>query len=105
MRRIFCRKENHEHQTHQRRAIRHRSDWRCKPHQVERFLTPLPVRKIPGVGKATEAVLHDMKIMTVSDLREFSEPDLVERFGKWLDDEDEKEAAPQLWSAAAKPPL
>ena len=66
------------------------SDWRkpdglfvIRPHQVERFLTPLPVRKIPGVGKATEAVLHDMKILTVGDLREFSEPDLVARFGKW----------------------
>jgi len=66
------------------------SDWRkpdglfvIKPHQVERFLTPLPVRKIPGVGKATEAVLHEMKILTVGDLREFSEEDLTQRFGKW----------------------
>ena len=66
------------------------SDWRkpdglfvIKPHQVERFLTPLPVRKIPGVGKATEAVLHEMKILTVGDLREFSEADLVAHFGKW----------------------
>src|SRR5258706_582113 len=37
------------------------SDWRkpdglfvIRPHQVERFLIDLPVRKIPGVGKATE---------------------------------------------------
>ena len=66
------------------------SDWRkpdglfvIRPHQVERFLTPLPVRKIPGVGKATEAVLHEMKIETVGDLREFSEADLLARFGKW----------------------
>ena len=41
------------------------SDWRkpdgifvIRPHQVEQFLVALPVRKIPGVGKATEAVLH-----------------------------------------------
>jgi len=66
------------------------SDWRkpdgifvIKPHQVERFLTPLPVRKIPGVGKATEAVLHDMKILTVGDLRAFEEAELLARFGKW----------------------
>lgn len=66
------------------------SDWKkpdglfvIRPHQVERFLTTLPVRKIPGVGKATEAVLHDMKIQTVGDLREFSEADLIARFGKW----------------------
>jgi DNA polymerase IV len=66
------------------------SDWRkpdglfvIRPHQVERFLTPLPVRKIPGVGKATEAILHEMKIETVGDLREFSEADLLRRFGKW----------------------
>src|SRR5512141_1615010 len=48
------------------------SDWNkpdglfvIKPHQVERFLIPLPVRKIPGVGKATEKLLTDMGIATV----------------------------------------
>src|SRR5439155_1757157 len=37
------------------------SDWKkpdgcfvIRPHQVEAFLVGLPVRKIPGVGKATE---------------------------------------------------
>ena len=66
------------------------SDWRkpdglfvIRPHQVENFLTPLPVRKIPGVGKATEQILHDMKIVTVGDLRAFEEAELVTRFGKW----------------------
>jgi DNA polymerase-4 len=66
------------------------SDWRkpdgifvIKPHQVERFLVNLPVRKIPGVGKATEAVLHDMKIVTVGDLHQFDQPELIARFGKW----------------------
>jgi DNA polymerase-4 len=66
------------------------SDWRkpdgifvIKPHQVERFLVDLPVRKIPGVGKATEAVLHEMKIMTVGDLHRFGQPELIARFGKW----------------------
>ena len=66
------------------------SDWRkpdgifvIRPHQVERFLVALPVRKIPGVGKATEAVLHEMKIETVGDLHQFEEADLIARFGKW----------------------
>jgi DNA polymerase-4 len=66
------------------------SDWRkpdgcfvIRPHQIEQFLVGLPVRKIPGVGKATEAVLHEMKIETVGDLHGFTPEQLVERFGKW----------------------
>jgi DNA polymerase-4 len=50
---------------------------------VERFLVTLPVRKIPGVGKATEAVLHEMNIITVGDLHRFEQQDLIARFGKW----------------------
>jgi DNA polymerase-4 len=66
------------------------SDWKkpdgcfvIRPHQVLDFLVPLPVRKIPGVGKATEKVLTDMGVATVGDLRHFEPPQLVERFGKW----------------------
>jgi DNA polymerase-4 len=66
------------------------SDWRkpdgcfvIRPHQVERFLVGLPVRKIPGVGKATEAVLTEMGIATVGDLHQFELPQLIARFGKW----------------------
>ncbi|HSP16733.1 MAG TPA: DNA polymerase IV [Thermoanaerobaculia bacterium] len=66
------------------------SDWRkpdglfvIRPHQVEQFLIGLPVRKIPGVGKATEAVLVDMGVATVGDLQRFTEPELTARFGKW----------------------
>jgi DNA polymerase-4 len=66
------------------------SDWRkpdglfvIKPHQVEHFLVALPVRKIPGVGKATEAVLTDMGIATVGDLHGFDVDTLTSRFGKW----------------------
>jgi DNA polymerase-4 len=66
------------------------SDWKkpdglfvIKPHMVERFLFPLPVRKIPGVGKATEAVLHEMRIETVGDILRFEEAELITRFGKW----------------------
>jgi DNA polymerase IV len=54
-----------------------------RPHQVAAFLPPLPVRKIPGVGKATEAVLTEMGIATVGDLQRFTEEQLTARFGKW----------------------
>src|SRR5947209_9096595 len=66
------------------------SDWKkpdglfvIRPHQVLDFLVDLPVRKIPGVGKATEKILLDMNIATVGDLRRFSQPELVGHFGKW----------------------
>jgi DNA polymerase-4 len=66
------------------------SDWRkpdgcfvIRPHQVERFLVTLPVRKIPGVGKATEAMLLEMNIHTVGDLHAFEQQELIARFGKW----------------------
>jgi DNA polymerase-4 len=66
------------------------SDWRkpdgcfvIRPHQVEKFLVGLPVRKIPGVGKATEGVLTEMGIATVGDLQRFEQPELINRFGKW----------------------
>jgi DNA polymerase IV len=66
------------------------SDWRkpdgcfvIRPHQVEAFLVGLPVRKIPGVGKATEKVLHEMQIETVGDLQRFAPEELTARFGKW----------------------
>ena len=66
------------------------SDWKkpdgcfvIRPHQVEKFLMPLNVRKIPGVGKATEKILTDMGIATVGDLHSFTAEQLVARFGKW----------------------
>jgi DNA polymerase-4 len=66
------------------------SDWKkpdglfvIRPNQVERFLFPLPVRKISGVGKATETVLTEMGVATVGDLQRYSDEELVARFGKW----------------------
>jgi DNA polymerase-4 len=66
------------------------SDWKkpdgcfvIRPHQVEAFLMPLNVRKIPGVGKATEKILTEMGIATVGDLHSFSAEQLIARFGKW----------------------
>src|SRR6266849_2496909 len=64
------------------------SDWKkpdglfvIRPHQIERFLVELPVRKIPGVGKVTERHLGEMNIVTVGDLHPFTADELVERFG------------------------
>ncbi len=54
-----------------------------RPHQIEKFLVALPVRKIPGVGKVTERVLTEMGIATVGDLQQWTQPDLIARFGKW----------------------
>jgi DNA polymerase-4 len=66
------------------------SDWKkpdgcfvIRPHQIEAFLMPLPVRKIPGVGKVTERHLAEMNIVTVGDVHKFTAEELVERFGKW----------------------
>lgn len=53
------------------------------PGQEARFLAPLDVRKIPGVGKKTEASLHRLGIRKVSDLAALDESFLASRFGKW----------------------
>lgn len=47
------------------------------------FLAPLPVQKIPGVGKVTTKSLHDLGVRFVGDLARLDEEFLAERFGKW----------------------
>ncbi len=47
------------------------------------FLAPLDVRKIPGVGKKTEASLHELGIRRVGDLAALDESFLTSRFGRW----------------------
>ncbi len=66
------------------------SDWKkpdglfvIRPAQVDAFLIPLPVGKIPGVGRATEGVLTEMGIATIGDMRERSEEELVKRLGSF----------------------
>ncbi len=50
---------------------------------VEPFLSPLRVRKIPGVGPKTEERLKDLKIETIADLAA-ADPDLLMKlFGRW----------------------
>jgi DNA polymerase IV len=53
------------------------------PGQEARFLAPLEVRKIPGVGKKTEAALHSIGIRRVGDLASLDENFLAARFGRW----------------------
>jgi DNA polymerase IV len=53
------------------------------PGQEAKFLAPLDVRDIPGVGKVMEQNLHELGIRQVADLARLDEIVLEERFGKW----------------------
>src|ERR1700720_2283681 len=53
------------------------------PGEESRFLAPLDVREIPGVGKVMEKHLHELGIKKVGDLARLGESELEERFGKW----------------------
>jgi DNA polymerase-4 len=64
------------------------SDWRkpdglfvIQPDEVATFLPPLPVGRIPGVGKVTEARLAKLGILTVGDLQGLKLPALESGFG------------------------
>jgi DNA polymerase-4 len=66
------------------------SDWRkpdglfvVRPHQVAAFLAPLPVGRLPGVGKVMEARLAELGIVTVGDVRSFNALELEQRLGRW----------------------
>ena len=48
-----------------------------------KFLAPLDVREIPGVGKVMESHLNALGIKKVGDLAKLEEGELEERFGKW----------------------
>ena len=53
------------------------------PGEESKFLAPLDVREIPGVGKVMESHLHELGIRKVGDLARLEESELEERFGKW----------------------
>ena len=53
------------------------------PGQEARFLAPLDVRKIPGVGRVFEKNLAEIGIRKVGDLSGLEESFLAERFGQW----------------------
>jgi DNA polymerase IV len=48
-----------------------------------KFLEPLSVRRIPGIGRVTEAALRTMGIETVGQLAGIPEERLQEFFGRW----------------------
>jgi DNA polymerase-4 len=47
------------------------------------FLAPLPIRRMPGIGKVTEPHLLELGIATIGDLQTFGEDKLRERFGRY----------------------
>jgi len=66
------------------------SDWRkpdglfvIQPEEVDSFLLPLPVGRLPGVGKVTEEKLKGLEVQTVADLRRMDLPALEGRFGRY----------------------
>ena len=66
------------------------SDWRkpdglfvIQPKDIDAFLLPLPVGRIPGVGKVTDLRLKKIGIRTVGDLRGLEEAQLEAHFGRY----------------------
>ena len=66
------------------------SDWRkpdglfvIQPEDLDTFLPPLPIGRIPGVGKVTEKRLEELGIKTVGDLRNLELHILEGRFGRY----------------------
>jgi DNA polymerase-4 len=56
---------------------------RVLPGVEARFLAPLEVRKVPGVGKVMEKNLHTIGIRRIGDLAALDDSVLEARFGKW----------------------
>ena len=66
------------------------SDWKkpdglfvIQPEDVDAFLLPLPVGRLPGVGKVTEEKLKGFEVHTIADLRRLVLPALESRFGRY----------------------
>jgi DNA polymerase IV len=66
------------------------SDWRkpdglfvIQPDDVDAFLSSLPVRRLPGVGKVTGEKLAALKIQTVGDLIGLDSHVLQQHFGRY----------------------
>jgi DNA polymerase IV len=66
------------------------SDWRkpdglfvIQPDEVDSFLLPLPVGRLPGVGKVTEERLKKLDMQTVGDLRKLDLSVLGGHFGRY----------------------
>jgi len=66
------------------------SDWRkpdglfvIQPDGVDAFLVPLPVERLPGVGKVTGEKLAKLEIQTVRDLKKLDSQVLEQHFGRY----------------------
>ena len=66
------------------------SDWKkpdglfvIQPEEVDSFLLPLPVDRLPGVGKVTEEKLKQLEVQTIADLRRMDLATLEGRFGRY----------------------
>src|SRR5580704_17862838 len=53
------------------------------PGSEARFLAPLPIRKIPGIGEVTERALRSLGIETVEQLASHQQEKLEKIFGQW----------------------
>ncbi len=51
--------------------------------EAEKFLEPLPMRKIPGIGPKTEKMFNQRGDKTVKDLKKYSRDQLRLMMGKW----------------------
>jgi DNA polymerase-4 len=66
------------------------SDWKkpdglfvIEPKDVNSFLLPLGVGRLPGVGKVTEEKLESLALRTIADLRRVELPTLEAHFGRY----------------------
>ena len=66
------------------------SDWRkpdgmfvIQPEEIDSFLLPLPVERLPGVGKVTGKKLKDLGVQTVADLRKVDLSVLETHYGRY----------------------
>ncbi|MGQ9597595.1 MAG: Y-family DNA polymerase, partial [Thermoproteota archaeon] len=55
-----------------------------KPDEVQRFLSPLPVGRLIGVGAKTESIMKNLGIRTIGDLAKYDVQSLINLFGEKL---------------------
>ena len=55
-----------------------------KPEEVKRFLSPLPVNRLVGVGRKTAAKMAELDIKTIGELARYDVQRLMDVFGKNL---------------------
>jgi nucleotidyltransferase/DNA polymerase involved in DNA repair len=54
-----------------------------QPEDVDSFLSPLSVGRLPGVGKVTEEKLKGFDVQTIADLRRMDLPTFEDRLGRY----------------------